>query len=304
MKNNLIQSFIDYIAYLEPKSQNTVEAYRINLEHFNAFLNDNQLDLMRCTSKDISTFLSSLKADYSLASIRQAAVTLRQFYQYLNRFKYINYDPTENLSFKAKANQLPKVPRQDSVERLLLYPLETGQDCMDQALLLLLAQSGLRVSEAVSLKFQHLYTQERWLRIMGKGNKERMVPISVDALKYLQEYVRIERPLRLKNQSDLIFINTKGGALSRQYVHTMIQKRCVKLNIKEHISAHMLRHYFATRFLEEGVDLRLIQDLLGHSDISTTQIYTHLDTKTLKKEYDNFLEGGFDKKGADDDEVQ
>ena len=304
MNDKLINAFIDTIAYLDPKAQNTVKAYRNNLQHFNAYLTEKKLEITACKSQDIIAFLNALQADYAPASIRQVAVTIRQFYQFLYRFNYMTYDPSENLSFNRQALTLPKVPMQVSIEKLLAYPLETGTDYMDQALLLLMAQSGLRVSEAISLKFNNVYEKERWLRIIGKGNKERMIPISVDALQNMQEYVRIERPLRLKNKQDIIFLNTQGNQLSRQYVHTMIQKRSQALGIKESLSPHMLRHYFATRFLEEGVDLKVIQDLLGHSDIATTQIYTHLDKKVLKREYDTFLEGGFTKEGVNDDEIQ
>lgn len=303
MNNRLLQSFIDTIAYLDPRSQNTVQAYAHNLGNFVAYLKKQDIAVTACTKQDITFYLNEIKKDYAPASLRQIAVSIRQFYQYLLRFNYMNYDPSENLVFARQENRLPKVPRQSAIEKLLNYPLEKGSDYMDQALLLLMAQSGLRVSEAISLKFNNVYEQERWIRILGKGNKERMIPISQEALKNMQEYVRIERPLRLKSNQDLIFLNTKGKALSRQYVYAMIQKRRTILGIKEEISPHMLRHYFATRFLEEGVDLKIIQDLLGHSDIATTQIYTHLDTKTLKNEYDAFLKGGFLKEGANDDEI-
>ncbi|HEY4538112.1 MAG TPA: tyrosine-type recombinase/integrase [Erysipelothrix sp.] len=303
MNKRLLQAFIDTIAYLDPRSQNTVQAYAYNLSNFVAYLETKDIAVTACTKKDITNYLNEIKADYAPASLRQIAVSIRQFYQYLLRFNYMNYDPSENLVFARQENRLPKVPRQSAIEKLLNYRLEKGSDYMDQALLLLMAQSGLRVSEAIALKFNNVYEQERWIRILGKGNKERMIPISQEALKNMQEYVRIERPLRLKSNQDLIFLNTKGKALSRQYVYDMIQKRRTKLGIKEEISPHMLRHYFATRFLEEGVDLKIIQDLLGHSDITTTQIYTHLDTKTLKNEYDTFLEGGFLKEGVNDDEI-
>ncbi|WP_267128101.1 tyrosine-type recombinase/integrase [Erysipelothrix piscisicarius] len=173
---------------------------------------------------------------------------------------------------------------------------------MDYAILMLLYRCGLRVSECVHLEFSHVYIDQQWLRILGKGNKERMIPLSEDAIDSLNDYLNDIRPQWLIQSSDRIFINAKGKGISRQYIDSMIKSRCKEMGITTPISAHTLRHSFATAILDTGVDLRIIQELLGHQDISTTQIYTHVNKKTLKREYDQYLKGGFSNQGGNRDE--
>lgn len=304
MKHNL-NDFLHYIRYIEPKAKLTVESYRNDLEQYLDFLEKNNVEnLKKVKFSDINYYLQSLKNDYALSSIQHKAVSIRQFHQYLLQMGIVNSDPSQYLDVKNMEDKLPHIVSVDSIDSLLSFNLEKDKDYLDKTILLLLYHSGLRVSELCALRFSHLYLDERWIRIMGKGSKERMVPISFESQKALKHYLNTIRPRWDLHHSDFVFINKKGMTISRQYIHTMIKYRSKEMGVTENISAHSLRHRFATSFLEAGVDLRYIQELLGHSDIATTQIYTHVNVKTMRSEYDQFVSGSSiaNKKGGNDDE--
>ncbi len=304
MKNeDYLRLFLDHLRFQEPVSSSTYEAYARNLNAYLKYLDEAAIDLLECRYHDIVSFLKAMqKEGYAMSSIHQAAVSLRQFHQYLKRFAYMDHDPSEYLSVQKKGRRLPMAVSDDAYQKLMSYPLEEEDDYMDQAIIMLLAHSGLRISEALNLEFVHYYPRERWLRIVGKGNKERMVPISKDNVEIMEYYLETIRPKRVQDKTDLLFISQTGRAVSRQYVHQKIQKRRLEMGIEEAISAHKLRHRFASSFLEKGVDLRVIQELLGHEDIATTQIYTHVQKENLKRDYDAFLKGGFYYRKDEDDE--
>lgn len=296
MKHDLAD-FLHYINYIEPKESLTVKSYRSDLLHYINFLEDNGVDkLDKVSFHHINHYLKSLQNDFALATIQHRAVSIRQFHQYLLQMGVLKSDPSLYLDVKSKGKTIPKIISSETVERLFSFSIENNKDLMDQSILLLLYHSGLRVSELCQLSFNQIHLDERWLRIMGKGSKERYVPMSKESTVSLKKYLKNARPFFEKDKSEFVFLSLKGKPLSRQYVHTMIKYRCTQNNVKENVSAHSLRHRFATNFLEVGVDLRFIQELLGHADISTTQIYTHVDIKTMRNEYDQFLLGGFDEK--------
>lgn len=305
MKNNLAD-FLHYIKYVEPKAELTVQSYSSDLRHYINFLQTNEIkDFKDVSFNEINHYLKSLKEDFTLSTIQHRAVSIRQFHQYLLQMGVLKSDPSQYLDVKAKGKTIPKIISEDTLEKLFSFPIKNNQDQMDLTILMLLYHSGLRVSELCALTFNQLYLDERWLRILGKGSKERLVPLSKESAEELKAYLNDVRPFLDTNKSDLIFLSKKGRTLSRQSVHTMIKYRCNQQEIKENVSAHSLRHRFATSFLERGVDLRFIQELLGHADISTTQIYTHVNIKTMRNEYDKFLPGGFDdekNKGENKDE--
>lgn len=304
MKNeDYVDLFLNHLRFTDPVSDATLEAYGRNLRSYLAYMNENNYNLSEIHYQDIVEFLKSMqKRGYAVTSIHQVSVSIRQFHQYLKRFGYLDYDPSEHLSVRGRERRLPKALSDDAYKKLMEYELETSDDYMDQAIFMLMAHSGLRVSEALSLEFSHYYPRERWMRIVGKGQKERMVPISKENVQVLEKYLKNVRPERLQTQSDRLFISRKGLPVSRQYVHQKLQKRKLKMKIDEPVSAHRLRHRFASSFLEKGVDLRMIQELLGHEDISTTQIYTHVQKESLKKDYDQYLKGGFYYRKDEDDE--
>ena len=295
---NKLNDFLHYIKYIEPKSELTVSSYQSDLMHYIEYLKNEGIKLLEDVSfNEINLYLRSLKDDFSLATIQHRAVSIRQFHQYLLQMGILKTNPSQYLDVKSKGKTIPKIISEETVNLLLDFPILNTKDQMDHTILMLLYHSGLRVSELCNLSFNQVYLDERWLRILGKGSKERFVPISLDSAKTLKSYLDQVRPFIDQVKSELIFLNKKGKPISRQYVHTMIKYRCKQQNIKENVSAHSLRHRFATSFLETGVDLRFIQELLGHVDISTTQIYTHVDIKTMRNEYDRFFSDGFDNKG-------
>ena len=305
MKNNLAD-FLHFIKYIEPKEDLTVKSYSSDLRHYLKFLERSGIsDLNDVSFREINQYLKSMSDDFALATIQHRAVSIRQFHQYLLQMGSLKTDPSQYLDVKAKGKKIPKIISEESIEKLMSFPIKTNKDQLDYTVLMLLYHSGLRVSELCELSFNQIHLDERWLRIMGKGSKERFVPISKESAIELKKYLKNVRPFYEKTKNDRVFLNELGRSLSRQSVHTMIKYRCQQNNVDENVSAHSLRHRFATSFLESGVDLRFIQELLGHADISTTQIYTHVDVKTMRNEYDQFLQGGFDNgnnKGENSDE--
>lgn len=305
MMDHNLKEFIHYIQYIEPKAEKTVSSYQSDLIDYTNFLKEKEISSFKeVTIQEINEYLQSLGMKYSIATVQRRAVSIRQFHKYLLQMNILSFDPTQYLNIKNKGTKLPNIMSKQSIELLFSYPLAKDSDYMDQTILYILYHSGLRVSELCNLTFSQIHFDERWLRIVGKGSKERYVPISKESIVHLKKYIHSIRPLWDYNKSEYVFINEKGNNLSRQYIHSMIKYRCNHQGIEENISAHSLRHRFATSFLETGVDLRYIQELLGHADISTTQIYTHVDVETMRNEYDQFLTGGFDidkKKGSNNE---
>ncbi|QIK70052.1 tyrosine-type recombinase/integrase [Erysipelothrix sp. HDW6C] len=302
LKQYLIE-FNHYIRFIDPKASLTVVSYNNDIQHYINYLEEQGMnDIESITYHDISGYITALNDTYEFASIQHKIVSIRQFHQFLVRSGKATHDPTQYMSLKRQGKRLPHVASDHALQTLFKMDIATGKDILDYAVLILLYRCGLRVSECVNLTFAQVYKQEKWLRIVGKGDKERMIPISDDALNALYRYIDTVRPHWVVQASEFIFIGKKGTQLTRQYVHNMIKLRCKELGIFEPISAHTLRHSFATGILEAGVDLRIIQELLGHSDIATTQIYTHVKNKTMKREYTKYLTGGFSNKGGNNDE--
>lgn len=299
----LMKEFIYYLQYIDPKSDLTVKSYQNDIKAYFDFLESKNItDIKAVDYQTITEYIVSLKNDFEPSTIRHRVVCLRQFHQYCLRMKLTPTDPSSFVAIKNTGTRLPSSLNQDALRKLLSFPLETPKDVLDQTLLRLLYRCGLRVSECVNLTFSQIHMDEQWLRILGKGRKERLVPVSSDAMALLNQYLDTVRPLWLKSRTDLVFLNSRGNAITRQYVHTMIKSRCKVLGIDSSVSAHTLRHSFASDLLAQDTDLRVIQELLGHADIATTQIYTHVNHDTLKQEYDKYLMGGFANKGGLDDE--
>lgn len=298
------QDFIYHIQFVEPLSKNTVENYRRDVEEYIRFLKRQKIeDIDQVTHALLIEYFSDMTHTLQPASISRKRVSVRQFHRYLHRFGRAQFNPTTLLSSHKEAQRIPKAVSIDSVRTLVSFEKELPKDFLDFAIILLLFRCGLRVSECVDLSFQQYNEHEGWLRILGKGNKERFVPISKDANDALKAYIKTTRPICIKKQNDAarryIFFTLRGNRITRQYVHEMLQYRCNETGVNEHISAHTLRHTFATTLLDAGVDLRIIQELLGHEDIQTTQIYTHVKRQTLKNEYERYMFGDFDFEGDD-----
>lgn len=288
--NKLVDDFIYFIQFVEPRSEATVSSYKHDVIQYIKYLEDEEIETIEDVSyTDVMTYLNTLNVVYKPATISRKVTAIKQFHNYLLRYNRLNFDVTSHVANRSRKTALPKAISVDEVRKLLSFKSEDSHDFMDLAIILILFRCGLRVSECINLEFSQIYQEERWLRIVGKGNKERMVPISEDAFDALQYYIQVIRPTYASQNTNKVFINKKGHQVTRQYVHKMVKLRGEQAGLKHPISPHTLRHTLATSLLNEDVDLRAIQEILGHADIATTQIYTHVNKDKMKAEYDQFL---------------
>jgi integrase/recombinase XerD len=285
---------LDFIAHLELErglSRNTLEAYRSDLEQFGRFLEQRGVDPLRAGPGDVAAFIGELGAgeDRPLApaTVQRKIATLRSFYRYLRREQLLERDPTSDLRSPRAKGRLPSVLSRDEVNRLLAQPAGSGAaDLRDRALLETMYACGLRASEAIGLTLTDLDIESGVLRARGKGAKERIVPIGGSALGALRDYFERGRP-RLVGLRDeqRVFVNHRGEGLTRQGLYKIVRRHARAAGLERPMSPHTLRHTFATHLLAGGCDLRSLQEMLGHADIATTQIYTHLSTERLRDVY-------------------
>lgn len=279
-----INEFKTDLQFVHNYSNNTVMAYVSDL---NAFSNYIKKDLSKVNENDIRNYIKSInnKSDKSIARL---LTTLRMFYDYLEQKGIIKTSPMDSISGPKIGKYLPDVLSIDEVDKLLDIKIDNNFKFRDKCILELLYSSGLRITELVTLKFENLSLDECIVKVMGKGSKERIVPLNDITVDYLKDYIENIRPLMLKGIStDYIFLNNHGKPITRQAVFKMIKKRASDVGIKKSISPHTLRHSFATHMLASGADIRFIQELLGHSDVQTTEIYTHIINETLKNDYND-----------------
>ena len=300
---DILNEYLSSVQYSSPKSDLTLQSYKRDLTHFIKYLEDIEIkDFRDLSYEELLTYINELSDEYAPNSVYRKISSIRVFYQYLLTFNYIEHDITTYMRTTKRHKTLPKVLTVDQVRQLLSFEEKEPKDYLDKTIILLLFRTGLRVSECTNLEFVHFYQEERLLRFVGKGNKERIVPMSQDVYDALQYYIQSVRPIFEKKRTNRIFITPKGNPISRQYVHRVIQLRRMETGLNAHVSAHTLRHSLATSMLDQEVDLRIIQEMLGHADISTTQIYTHVKKNTLRNEYEKYIPGGFDFNTSDDTE--
>jgi len=288
MKNlNLFDSFLSYIELEKEYSKNTISSYKNDLDDFKEFLKKIDEDPIEIDKKDIFNYLVFLsKKKLKPASLRRKISALRSFYKFLIREELIENDPTIDLTLPKKDKVLPDVISVEEIEKLInIIPEKGFKGKRDRALIELLYSSGLRVSEIINLKINEIDLKNGYLKCFGKGSKERIVPFGSFAKDLLIEYIE-ERDKNNIN-SDLLFVTKKGKKIVRQEINNILNRYAKKSKLKKKIHPHMLRHSFATHLLERGADLRSVQELLGHVDISTTQIYTHLTKEHLREVYMN-----------------
>lgn len=266
---------------------NTLESYRRDLCKWQRFLLGRNLPMNGSVSPQIATiFLSALRQDgLAASSIARAVSALRGWFRFLAREAAVEGNPLRDLSTRRRGLRLPKTLTRQEVEALLDLPLgQTAEDHRDRAMLELLYASGLRVSELVGLQFSQIDLNAGWLRVLGKGSKERVVPMGQTARDLLIDYVDRVRPALLKGRpARALFVSRLARPLTRQACWKRLRQRARRAGIAKSISPHMLRHSFATHLLEGGADLRAVQAMLGHADIATTQIYTHVEGSRLKE---------------------
>jgi integrase/recombinase XerD len=287
---------LEFLAYLELErglSRNTLEAYRSDLQQFGAFLERRHLDPLEVGPADLAAFISEMavgrdgRAPVAPATLQRKIACLRSFYRHLRREKILERDPTSELRPPRPRGRLPKVLSRDEVGRLLAEPQGTSPAALrDRALLETMYACGLRASEAIGLELSELDLEAGILRARGKGSKERIVPIGRKAVETLQRYLRDGRPalVGIREESH-VFVNLRGQGLSRQGLYKIVQRHARGAGLERQMSPHTLRHTFATHLLAGGCDLRSLQEMLGHADIGTTQIYTHLSTDRLRDVY-------------------
>jgi integrase/recombinase XerD len=288
---------LDFLAYLEFErglSRNTLEAYRSDLLQFGRFLEARGAEATVATPVDIGDFLAELaegdgngRAPSSPATIHRKAACLRSFYRHLRREGLRESDPTTSISGPRRGRRLPKVLNRGEVQKLLSQPKGTAPTALrDRALLELMYACGLRASEAIGIEIADLDMEDAVLRARGKGSKERVVPVGRAALEAVRIYLERGRPA-LVHQGIVakLFVNFRGEPLTRQGLYKIVRRHAATAGLAERMSPHTLRHTFATHLLAGGCDLRSVQEMLGHADVATTQLYTHLSSERLKDVY-------------------
>ena len=275
--------YLDYLLFERKLSKNTILSYQDNLNRFETFLNGKKIPELK--RSDIEKYLefNDKMAEKSRAHY---LTVIKNFYEFLVFEDLVEYNPCETIRQPKISQTLPHYLTENETERLLNIDLKTVFDYRNKAMLELLYATGIRVSELVNLKLNNIDLENDIIRVLGKGSKERISPITTEAEKYLRIYIEHYRNQLLKrNDSEYLFINNFGGKISRQGFFKNLKQIAKKQGIEKEISPHTLRHSYATHLLSHGADLRVIQELLGHSDISTIQIYTHLLNDKVKKEY-------------------
>lgn len=294
-----LHAFTDFLRIEKQLSDNTTLAYENDLLRYIQFLKDQHLTApQQVEQKQISQFLGLLHdLHLSAPSISRNLSSIRSFHRFLVGEEVMEDDPTANIRVPKPWMRLPHVLDHQEVERLLLQPdLSTDTGLRDRAILEFLYATGVRVSELVTTRIFDLFWDDEFVRVFGKGRKERLVPVGEAALYWVKNYMENyrNRLAGLGVSGDHLFLNRFGKKLSRQTVWILIQKYLAGARIHQHTGPHTLRHSFATHLVEGGADLRAVQEMLGHADISTTQIYTHLDREYLKEVHHHFhpLESG------------
>lgn len=281
MNDNYINDFLLYLEMDLNYSKNTINTYQNNLSILSNNINK---DLLKLNSKDIEHFISSLNLESS--SISNYLSSFKTFYNYYIKIGMLKENPVLLIDSPKLKKHLPTYLTIDEIDKLLNIEIKDAFSARNKSLLELLYATGLRISELVNLEFKNIDLNDCIVRIMGKGSKERIVPINDTAIKYLKIYVKDYRHcLVKKEQNNYVYLNNHGKKMTRQGVFKMLKKRALESNIKKDVSPHTLRHSIATHMLENGADLRIIQEFLGHESISTTQIYTHLSNQKLKSDY-------------------
>jgi len=285
VESHYLQPFLDSLWLESGLSQNTVEAYRRDLLGFSSWLVQFDIDLVAVKRNDILRYQSErLREGRKVRSEARLLSSLRRFYRYLCREDIRESDPTALLESPRLGKPLPSSLTEDEVELLLAQPdAHTALGLRDKAMLEVLYATGLRVSELIGLTFEQLNMRQGLIRCIGKGNKERLVPLGEVSLDCLQHYLLESRPALLNGRvSDDLFPTTRGKSMTRQAFWYLIKRYAKQAMIEKDLSPHTLRHAFATHLLNHGADLRVVQLLLGHADLSTTQIYTHVAKERLK----------------------
>lgn len=284
---DIVSRYRRYLKLEKGYSANTLDAYMRDVDKLFRYLAVEQVDVLDVKLEDLEHFAAFI-SDLGIGprSLARILSGVRQFYRFLVIDGYLEVDPTELLESPKQPDHLPEVLSTAEVDLLeQAIDLSKWEGYRNRAIIEVLFSCGLRVSELTNLKLSNLYIEEQYIRVMGKGSKERLVPISPRALDELNYWFSDRNVMKIKpGEEDYVFLNRRGQHLTRTMILIMIKRYAVEAGIKKTISPHTLRHSFATSLLEGGADLRAIQAMLGHESIGTTEIYTHIDTSTLRQE--------------------
>ncbi|MBL6685284.1 MAG: site-specific tyrosine recombinase XerD [Methylophilaceae bacterium] len=281
----IIDEFIDHLWLEDGLSQNTLNSYRFDLKIFYSWLLKNKVDLLNVSQADIEQYLAYKFPSSKSRSISRLLATLRRFYRFLLRDNKVKTDPTLNIQTPKVPKSLPKSLSEEEVEALIAAPdIDHPVGVRDRAMLEILYACGLRVTELVGLLVTEIILQDGVIRVTGKGQKTRLVPMGEESVDWVKKYLHESRPKILADRtSKFLFVSNRSECMTRQTFWHLIKRYSIQAGINKTISPHVLRHAFATHLINHGADLRVVQMLLGHSDISTTQIYTHVARERLKK---------------------
>ncbi|MCX2742470.1 site-specific tyrosine recombinase XerD [Mangrovivirga sp. M17] len=295
----LIKSFCTYLKLERGVAENTIQAYHRDVRNLSVFSQDRSLKVVDIKLKDLEEFTSELaKLGYSPYSQARMISGIKSFFNFLVVEKILQNDPSQLLEVPRIPRKLPDVLEVFEIDEILnSIPLNTFDGARSRALIELLYGSGLRVSEAVGLKLSDIFMEPGFLRIIGKGNKERLVPLGSSAKKHMKIYIEewrkglVDKNIVKIDAADALFLNQRGGKLSRISAFTKVKELAKNAGIKKDVSPHTFRHSFATHLIEGGADLRAVQEMLGHRSITTTEIYTHIDRDYLQQVINDFLPG-------------
>ncbi len=285
----LLQNFLAYLAVERGLADNTIQSYGRDLKNYATYLANKKMTINSVTQTSIISYLLHLQGKgLATASVSRNLASLKSFFHFLVRENVLSSDPTINLESPKQQKKLPQVLTTNEVSQLLSIPdLKTVAGLRDKAMLEMLYATGLRVSELTGLDCKDVDLEFGYVKCLGKGSKERIVPLGSVAIRVLKDYLKRGRPELVSAAGcEAIFLNHHGKRLTRQGFWKIIKKYAESLGTEKTITPHTLRHSFATHLLENGADLRAVQEMLGHADISTTQIYTHLTRSRLRKVYD------------------
>ncbi len=280
-----ITSYLQYLEYEKKLSKNTIKAYDNDLNKLLEFKNN----LLSINNKDIKEFIKKSN-NLSTKTLAHRLTVINSFYNYLLSENIISINPCYSINMPKIPSKLPEVLSEEEVDKLLDINLVDKYSYRNKAMLELLYATGMRASELTNLKLNNIDLDSCIVRIMGKGSKERIVPINDTTIKHLNIYINNYRKEILnKKDSEYLFISNALKPITRQGLFKIIKKECIRAGIKKNVYPHILRHSFATHLLNHGANIRIIQELLGHEDITTTEIYTHLSNETIKKDYEEYF---------------
>lgn len=282
-----LKNYESHITYVDRKSTQTINNYLNDLKHYSQFFIELKINPDEIKTKQINEYLQEVNNRCANSTVLRTKTSIVSFHKFLSQYYKLKLNPASSIQRIKKIYRYPKTINSANINKIL-EENHSEHELFHIAMFDVLYSCGLRVSELVNLNLNQLYLEQGYIRVIGKGDKERIIPMADITKKNLKEYIDKNRFLWLKNKSNYVFIKPDGKQVNRQYVYNSLKNRCKEIGLDIDISPHKLRHSFATALLNGGADLRIVQELLGHSDISTTQIYTHVEGKRMHDAYNKF----------------